>query len=269
MNNQESRLSLTDTSYWEQIWGAAGSPKLFDSGDPKLANRGNIALHEFFSGILRTVAPRSVIEIGCAQSKWLPYFAKVHNLSVAGVDYSDIGCAGARALLQRAQCDGEVFQADMFDPPDELRSRFDVVLSMGLVEHFADTSNAVQACAAFAKPGGIIITTIPNLTGLIGLVQRCLDRAVYNKHIALDCAALRAAHEKCDLSILRSGYLLSANFAILNLPNLRPKFFERAVRGLAVAATAGVWMLEGVGASIGPTQFMSPYVACVAQKGDR
>jgi SAM-dependent methyltransferase len=268
MNIRDRPSSLTDPSYWGEIWQTAEPPKLFDPADRGLRNRGNLALHEFFSEILRSAALRtgSLIEIGCAQSKWLPYFAKVHDFAVTGIDYSDIGCARARAMLQRAQCQGDVLQADMFDPPDELRSRFDVVLSMGLVEHFADTASAVQACAALAKPGGIVITTIPNLTGIVGLVQHRLDRTVYDKHVALNCAALRAAHETCGLSILRSEYLSSANFAILNLPNMRPKIAERFVRGLALSATAGIWSLEALGVHIAPTRLLSPYIACVARK---
>jgi 2-polyprenyl-3-methyl-5-hydroxy-6-metoxy-1,4-benzoquinol methylase len=266
--SQDHRSPLTDQSYWEEIWQSAENAKLFDPADRSVRNHGNVALHDFFSAILRTASPRakSLVEIGCAQSKWLPYFAQVHNLTVAGLDYSEIGCARARALLRRAECRGEIFQSDIFNPPAELRSRFDVVLSMGLVEHFADTVGAVSACAALANPGGIVVTTIPNLTGAIGLVQRRLDRAVYDKHVPLDCAALRTAHEKCGLTILRSEYLSSANFAVLNLPNLKPKIFERTVRGLALAATAGIWALEAQGVRVAPTQFLSPYIACVAKK---
>jgi SAM-dependent methyltransferase len=268
MTNQDRQSPLTDQAYWGEIWQAAENAKLFDPADRSVRNHGNVALHDFFSEILRTACPsaKSLVEIGCAQSKWLPYFARTHNFAVAGLDYSEIGCARARALLRRAECRGEIFQADIFNPAAELRSSFDVVLSMGLVEHFADTAGAVQACAALAKPGGIIITTVPNLTGAIGLVQRRLDRAVYDKHLPLDCAALRAAHEKCGFSILHSEYLSSANFAVLNLPNLKPKIFERAMRGLALAATAGIWALETKGVRVAPTQFLSPYVACVAKK---
>ena len=103
----------------EELWRAADNAKLFDPADRSIRNRGNVAMHDFFSEILRAADPpaQNLVEIGCAQSKWLPYFAKVHNLSVAGLDYSEIGCARARALLRHAECRGDIFQADIFDTP--------------------------------------------------------------------------------------------------------------------------------------------------------
>lgn len=267
--NSEDQSSLTERVYWERTWQSVKLPRLVDLSDRSLANHGNIAIHNFFSDILRTLSLRggSLIEVGCAQSKWLPYFAAVHGLAVTGLDYSDFGCARARALLQQARCRGEVIQADVFNPPDELRSRFDVVLSMGLVEHFADTASAISACAALARPGGTVITTIPNMRGIVGFGQRWLDRNVYNKHVPLDREALRAAHEKCGLSIMRSEYLLAANFLVINHTGLKSRLLTGVVRGVLVAATGGVWALESMGAPLPATRIFSPYVACVASKG--
>ena len=97
MTSQDRRPPLTDRSYWEELWQAADNAKLFDPADRSIRNRGNVAMHDFFSEILRAADPpaQSLVEIGCAQSKWLPYFAKVHNLSVAGLDYSN----GKRLVL--------------------------------------------------------------------------------------------------------------------------------------------------------------------------
>ncbi len=268
MNKRDQQSSLTEPSYWEKNWQSVEAPRLVDLSDRSLRNHANIAFHNYFSEVLRDASLQSgaLVEIGCAPSKWLPYFAKIHGLAVTGLDYSEIGCARARALLQQAQCEGDIVQADMFNPPDDLRSRFDVVLSIGVVEHFPDTAGAIRACAALARPGGIVITLIPNMTGIVGLGQRWLDRRVYDKHVPLDREALQAAHEQCGLSILRSEYLLSGNFAVINHPNLKPKIINRLVRGLLVAATGGVWALERLGFTIPATAFLSPYIVCVGSK---
>lgn len=268
MNNQDRQSSLTERSYWDGTWQSVELPKLVDLSDRSLRNHANMVFHNYFTEVLRTapVQNGALVEIGCAQSKWLPYFAQVHALAVAGLDYSELGCARARELLRGARCQGEIIQADMFNPPEPMKARFDVVLSMGLVEHFPDTAGAIRACAALAKPGGLIVTLIPNMVGILGLGQRWLDRIVYDKHVPLDSEALRAAHEKCGLSILRSGYLMSANFAVINHPNLKPRVINKLVRGFLVGATAGVWALERVGIRISATRFLSPYVECVARK---
>lgn len=259
---------LTDRSYWDETWESVVVPAPIDVSDRSLRNHATLEFHRFFSGVLNDKSPaaESLIEIGCAQSKWLPYFAKVHGLKVAGVDFSELGCVRARDLLARAGCDGEVLQADMFEPPETMRGRFDVVLSMGLVEHFPDTASAVRACAGFARPGGLVLTTIPNMTGLTGLGQRWLDRGVYEKHVPLNREALAAAHRDAGLTVLRSNYLMSANLAVINHPNLKPRILDRLVRASLVSATGLIWALERGGLRIPPAQWLSPYVACVARK---
>ena len=37
--------------------------------------------------------PRTILEIGCGNSTWLPYLAKKTGAQVAGIDYSEEGCA--------------------------------------------------------------------------------------------------------------------------------------------------------------------------------
>jgi 2-polyprenyl-3-methyl-5-hydroxy-6-metoxy-1,4-benzoquinol methylase len=266
--DREQRASLTDRAYWDETWWSVRSPKLVSIADNGLRNQVNLAFHRFFCRVLQDADLKgaSLIEVGCAQSKWLPYFAQVHGFAVTGIDYSELGCLRAEELLKSANCDGKIIHADMFAAPDSLRESFDIVLSCGLVEHFPDTSAAISACAAFAKPGGLILTIIPNISGIVGFGQRWVDRAVYDKHVPLDSATLRAAHDKCGLSVLSFGYLMSANFAVINHPNVRPAVLNRLLRLFLVGATGSVWALERIGIPIPITRFFSPYVQCVAQK---
>lgn len=268
ISRQDQSPSLTDRSYWEGIWESAKLPRGVNPLDCSIRNRGNMAFHRFFSSALRSMPLQnaSLVEVGCAQSKWLPYFWKEHGLSVTGLDYSPLGCARALALMKRDGCPGKVVQADMFDPPGDLRSRFDVVLSMGLVEHFTDTASAIGACAALAKPGGIVITTIPNLSGFLGWVQRLVDRRIYEKHVPLDCKALRAAHERCGLLVLQSGYLQAANFAVVNSVE-KTGISAGLIRGLLLFVTAAIWAFEWAFGRLPETQIFSPYATCVARKG--
>ena len=94
---------------------------------------------------------------------------------MSGLDYSDIGCQKSRAILRNEGVEGQIFHGDMFDPPAHLKGKFDVVFSNGLVEHFEDTKKAVSACASFLKPGGMMVTLIPNLSGMLGPLQQILD----------------------------------------------------------------------------------------------
>ena len=168
-------------------------------------------------------------------------------------------------MLADAGAEGTIVQGDIFDPPADMKDRFDVVYSGGLIEHFENTADAVSACAQFAKPGGLIITTIPNMTGAIGSLQKKLDRAVYDKHVALDAEQLREAHVKAGLSIVDSRYFLSANFGVLNHPAVRPRILNKAIQAAESAATLSVWLAESA-VAIPPTRWLSPYVGCAARK---
>lgn len=268
MSNIDQSPSLTERSYWDRTWESVQLPKLVDLDDRSVRNHATLAFHGFFADALRGAFPNggTLVEIGCAQSKWLPYFARTYGLNVTGVDYSELGCLRARELLKAANCGGEIVQADMFSPPERLKAHFDVVLSMGLVEHFPDTAAAIAACASFAKPGGLILTLVPNMAGAVGLGQRWLDRAIYSKHVPLDETALRAAHERNGLAIVCSGYLMSANFAVINHPNIKPRIVNSLVRTFLLSATAAIWAVERLSISLPPTRLFSPYVVCIARK---
>lgn len=217
--------SLTSQFYWDRTWIDSEIPPPVDLSDKSLRNHATLAMHRHFEEVLAPLRGRQarMIELGCAQSKWLPYFARHWGFQVAGLDTSDLGCQRAREMLAAAGVRGEIERGDMFDPPREMRERFDVVLSLGLVEHFTDTASAVTACAAFARPGGTVLTIIPNVNGIPGLLQRTLDRDVYDVHVPLDASLLADAHIKAGLSVSRCEYLLSANFAVVNHPGLRPR----------------------------------------------
>lgn len=53
---------------------------------------------------------------------------------------------------------------DAFDPPEELRGRFDVAMSYGLCEHFVGEprQRLVAAHLELVKPGGIVLIGVPN-----------------------------------------------------------------------------------------------------------
>jgi 2-polyprenyl-3-methyl-5-hydroxy-6-metoxy-1,4-benzoquinol methylase len=267
MTDQNRPFARTDEHYWERTWFSSDVPRPVDLNDHSLRNHATLALNTFFEQALAPISGRgdSLIELGCAHSKWLPYFARRFGLQVTGLDYVERGCETSRHMLHAAGVTGAIVHGDVFNPPHDLIDRFDVVYSAGLVEHFESTTDAISACAAFAKPGGFIVTIVPNLTGLIGFLQRVLDRQVYNKHIVLGPDQLRAAHEAAGLTVQDCRYLLSANFAVVNHPTIRPMALNKAVRGILIAVTLAVWLLEYV-VTIPPSRLLSPYVACVAKR---
>jgi 2-polyprenyl-3-methyl-5-hydroxy-6-metoxy-1,4-benzoquinol methylase len=256
--------------YWDRIWTDAELPTPVDPGDRHYRNRANRVMADYLDRALTGLPPDArVLEVGCARSAWLPYFAKRYGLAVTGIDYSKPGCTAEREVLRRADVQGDVLHADLFDPPADTRGAFDAVLSFGVVEHFEGTAGCIEAISRFAKPGGLVVTTIPNLTGSVGLLTRLLNPAVFAIHVPLTEAALADAHRAAGLQVESSEYLLSTNFGVVNLHGLpdAPRTRRRAALLLQLTRLSKlVWMVEDRFGSLPASRAFAPYAACVARR---
>jgi SAM-dependent methyltransferase len=251
--------------YWEKLWSEGVAPTLFDPTDTRLNNHVNLSIDAYFSRILADCSGHeSLLEIGCARSIWLPHFARRFGFSVTGLDRSPVGCAQARGILRAAGVEGDVVEGDMFSPPAELKCRFDLVVSFGVFEHFADTAGALEAGAAFLKPGGRMITLIPNLCGAPGWLQRRIDRGVYDIHVPLTEHDLAEAHRRAGLVPLDCRYLLSANWSMVAYSRLKRWRLEGPALRVASAASKLFWVMERGGLGLPPNRLTSPYVVCHA-----
>jgi hypothetical protein len=125
----------------------------------------------------------------------------------------------------------------------------------------------VRASAAFLKPGGVMITVIPNMAGLVGGMQKIADRAVYDVHVPLDAPALRRAHETAGLSIVRAGYFMFVNNNVVTTHRIKSRFWHQAFRRLLSLTTKPFWILERIGVKFPPNRLTSPYIIVVARRG--
>ena len=269
--NKDVQVDKARVDHWETIWSGMDMPAPLETAGRSV--RGHLArcFDGFFSGAFRRFADKgpeqiSVIELGCGRSVWLPWFAGRFGCTVAGLDYSQTGCRQAEALLARDDISGDIREGDIFSPPQDMTDRFDVVTSFGLVEHFTDTANCVSHCAAFAKPGGLIISEIPNMFGLNGAIFKLINRRVYDMHVPMTADMLARAHADAGLEVLDSHYLMSANLNVSFLDQNAPRPLQTFVNGSMYALTRFVWALETVGIKLPVTAFASPYVVVVARK---
>jgi 2-polyprenyl-3-methyl-5-hydroxy-6-metoxy-1,4-benzoquinol methylase len=232
---------------------------------------------EFFLWITKTLERLGktgpdvrLVEVGCARSQALPVLAKRLGLSVAGIDYSPNGCEQTRVMMEREGVRGEVYCSDIFAIPDSLKGKFDIVVSFGLIEHFSDTREIVSALAQLMKPGGVILTNIPNMRGTVGLAQKFLNRGIYDIHVPLTPSLVRDAHEKAGLRVIKCGYFLSCNYGVVNLGKPNQRSLRWWAKKIVLASLARlsmmVWLIERTLGKFPVTQLFSPYVNCVAVK---
>jgi 2-polyprenyl-3-methyl-5-hydroxy-6-metoxy-1,4-benzoquinol methylase len=261
-------LDKAGKHYWDKAWGTYDMPKEVNPRDGGLPNHINRRFHEYFCQIFSeaNTQGKKILEIGCARSVWLPYFSKEFGFNVTGIDYSEIGCQQAMQVLSKAEVKGEIVCADFFSPPGSMLKAFDVVVSFGVLEHFKDTAACVAAFSKFLKPGGLLITNIPNLLGLNGLIQKVVNRTIFDIHVSIDINTLKRAHQINGLRIISCNYFLFANFGVLNLENLRgSRLFEWVIYARSWFNNA-IWTLERVIPFLKPNRWSSPYINCGAIK---
>lgn len=258
---------MAGKDYWNENWKDTSVADCVDPLLPGLNNYVNSAFHVYFKENLTGFSAGSkLLEIGCARSAWLPYFAKNFSFAVSGLDYSEVGCELAGCILENNGINASIFCADFFSPPPEISGIFDVVVSFGVAEHFEDTEACINAFSAFLKPRGRIITVVPNMYGLVGILQKWFDREVYDKHFILGRKLLEQAHRK-SFTVQHCDYFLPANFNVINTESIKNRHIYMFWRRIFSVVSKFFWVIEPIlPGFLRRNRFFSPYIICVADK---
>jgi SAM-dependent methyltransferase len=169
-------MRLTDESFWDDYWSSVRLPIEIKKSNSLLVAEITDVVDRF----LRPGRPLSVLEVGGAPGQYAAY---VHRLGhpITVLDSSPVGCAKARKNFELLGMTATVVQGDFFDPPHDL-PLFDVVYSLGLIEHFEDVTAAVSAHAALLAPGGTMLLGAPNLYGINGWLLGRLSPSFLGRH---------------------------------------------------------------------------------------
>lgn len=269
---KEKDGEIVEKSYWDAAWQETPLPTGLNPRRMGGSNYVNRRFHEQFRKIFSRIDTKGkrLLEIGCARSVWLPYFAKEFGFDVYGIDYSEVGCRQSMEILRNEKVNGKVLCADFFSVSCFKTELFDVVVSFGLVEHFQETASCIAALSSFLKPGGTMITVIPNMVGMIGLIEKGVNRPVYEMHVPIDKERFFQAHTSPGLEISECDYFLSINFGVCNLNGISQNSIGWALKHglLAVLSylSLAVWFVEDRLGPFRSTRFMAPYLICHARK---
>jgi SAM-dependent methyltransferase len=260
-------------AYWDHAWTDEDWPPDIDPSSTRIWAHRDQLLHREIQRILAQTLPSvpgsSVLELGCARSAWLPYFARQFGCRVAGLDYSEVGARQAAERLGSLGIPGEIRCANLFSPPPDWLGAFDIVIWIGVVEHFEDTTDAVRAAARYLRPGGVLITEIPNLAGLNGWLQRWLNKPVYDIHVPLTADALADAHRRAGLEVISSRYVVPTDFGVIDLAGHPPGFVrtlkDRGLYPLRLLSGA-VWWLDRRMGPLRPEKIAGAFVMTGARQ---
>jgi SAM-dependent methyltransferase len=140
-----------------------------------------------------------VLEIGCGGSRWLGFFAGGLGLESWGIDYSPEGLK----LLEQSYSGVPnvcLVLGDFFDPTLLPAEQFDFIYSLGFIEHFTETPIVTQRIAQLLRPGGRVMTLVPNFVSTYGRLQKLVVPDVFEKHVVLAPSTLDASHATAGLT---------------------------------------------------------------------
>ncbi len=261
---------IAGEEFWEEWWKRTRLPlpPALDPHRPGLKNYEVRRFHQAFQQLFKGYDTSSLelVEVGCAQSVYLPYFAKNYGFKVAGIDRSETGCGRARTILEREGVNGEIFCADFFEIPPELVGRFDVAISFGVIEHFEKTAEALRAMAKLLKPGGRMFDDIPNFTGVLGRYQKLLDRGMYDAHVPMSREELASAHREAGLEIESCDYFMPICLEVINVERWPRNLLHWFTIYSHTAISRAVWFVDDHIVRLPHNRWTSPFICCVSRK---
>jgi SAM-dependent methyltransferase len=196
--------TLTEQSFWDEYWDSVVLP-VEHRMEP--GNTYGNAILGVFDRYLPKDASLSAAELGGSPGPYLAYIHKSLGYQVTCIDYSAVGCRKTIENFRLLGVSGEVIEADIFsNVPD---TEFDVVYSLGLIEHFEDRIPVVQRHVRLVKPGGYLVLGVPNFQGIHGWFMRKLAPKLYAAHEidAMDLRNWREFEVKFGLETIFKGYV--------------------------------------------------------------
>lgn len=115
-----------------------------------------------------------VLEIGFAPGKQLAYVGSVYGANVTGLDYSDYGVETAKQLFEALSLEANILCESIFESSLQ-DGTFDIVYSIGVVEHFNDPTEIIHKHIQLLRKGGKAIIAVPNYGGTYGKIQNWFD----------------------------------------------------------------------------------------------
>jgi len=159
----QEELYLTQKEDWDLRWQKIQLPLQIkkEHRNQRLNSR-----LEVFEKFLPSNDNLSVLEIGGAPGQYLAFMAKKLKCHISALDYSTIGCRKTQKNLKLLNLDGKVYQKNLLEDDLSELPKYDVVYSLGFIEHFKDYRLVIEKHLQLLKKKGTLIIGVPNLRGV-------------------------------------------------------------------------------------------------------
>ncbi|MCX6240378.1 MAG: class I SAM-dependent methyltransferase [Bacteroidetes bacterium] len=205
---------LTGRNFWETYWET--------DTDNKKKKRPSLCVQEIlkaFDSQLPAEKGLKALEIGGAKGEYLLYLVRRFGYDGFSLDYSSAGNEQTLETFSRAGYKVQVYERDLFADNSDL-PLFDIVFSLGFIEHFEDPASVVESHLRLLRPGGVLLLGVPNYSGIYHLVLKHLAPSMYKTHNLriMDLSSWSDFEQKFGLETLYRAYI--GGFEPLNMKKL-------------------------------------------------
>ena len=167
-----------------------------------------VIFSELFSTYLKNIGKNKVaIEIGCVPGLYLAYVCKHFGYFPEGIDFvRDSEEITGQTLRNFGLNEYEIYNEDFLKWKTE--KKYDLVLSLGFIEHFLDTDEIIKKHVSLLKKGGKIIVEVPNFRYGQMWLHYFLDRENLLRHNTnvMNISYFKTVAKKYTLKIDHLGY---------------------------------------------------------------
>lgn len=264
--------------YWDSVYqnmGRDGGPESFWGALKKsIKNNSRDYSNYLMWGILiPKFLPKNkdvkIIEIGCAPGKYLINFNKIFGYEPHGIEYTTSGVNITRQNFIKAGLKPEnIISGDFFDNDfqNEYKESFGVVFSRGFIEHYEDVKSVVEKHLNLLMRGGYLVISIPNLSGINGVISKILnvDSFLLHNTSIMDITKFEKLFDFNDLEKLYCDYVGVFSFGLFNT-NSRSKYYFYRIMLLVQRPLD--WLLRVLFKdNLFKSKYTSPYLLYIGKK---
>ncbi len=250
-------MEFTDKKYWKKNWKNLKLPARFGN---------QYSRRVISSKILNIIKENKIsifttIELGGCPGKWAEFFNRKFEAFSDIIEYEKHSAKITEKNFKLLKIKGKVYNEDAFKNTAP-KNYYDIVISSGLVEHFDKLDLIFKKHIELARPGGLVIISVPNLE----------NNTFYSRHIdtekslkiqrPIDILELKKATKDNNLKVFYLGYLGVLNYGLTG-PDKRIDDFKSKLKTLFYISVEKLLRVFSIKRE---TKFYSPNIYLIAQK---
>jgi 2-polyprenyl-3-methyl-5-hydroxy-6-metoxy-1,4-benzoquinol methylase len=225
-------MEITEKIFWERFWKDIRLPQVVDYS----FKNDRIIVETIKKYIPVASKNKTVLEIGCAPGKWLVMFNKELGYKIAGFEYCEPAYNKTIENFKLNNIDREDVDIKLVDfLKADFKEKYDVVVSLGFIEHFTDVESIFYRHFQLLNDSGYLIIGMPNFNGINYLIQTTIDRYLDQKIIinhnlkAMNPALMDSFAFNQKLKKVFSGYVGGFETGLFDTNAIKSKIFKYLV----------------------------------------